>query len=87
MSTKPPEIIDRGPLSRAEAYRPPVDPEVDGQTVLYVPLDCIAMIRLPVPVSAFASFAKAAEQAAPGCVVKQCGEFLMALKVPQKEGK
>ena len=30
---------------------------------------------------------RAAEQAAPGCVVTQRGEFLMALKVPQKEGK
>ena len=84
MSTKPPEIIDRGLLSRAAAYRPPVDPSVGVEMV--IPVDCIAMIRLPVPIPVFASFAKAAEQAAPGCVVTQRGEFLMA-KVPQKEGK
>jgi hypothetical protein len=84
MSTKPPEIIDRTLLD-APPYRRPVDPSVGVEMV--IPVDCIAMIRLPVPIPAFASFAKAAEQAAPGCVVTQRGEFLMALKVPQKEGK
>jgi hypothetical protein len=84
MSKNPPSSFDIVPgLSLSERPRTPAE---NGQTVMYVPLDCVAMIRLPIPLPAFAIFAKAVEQAAPGCVVTQHGEFFLALRNPQKEG-
>lgn len=51
-----------------------------------IPDNCFAMIRLPVPVSDFASFARLAERMSPNCVTKQCGEFLMVMHAPKEEG-
>ena len=50
-----------------------------------IPDDCFAMIRLPVSISVFASFARVAEKSSPGCVTRQEGPWVLILHAPKQE--
>lgn len=50
-----------------------------------IPDDCFAMIRLPVSISSFARFARAAEKMSPRCVTRQEGPWMLLLHATKGE--
>lgn len=45
--------------------------------------DCFAMIRLPVSISNFTSFARVCERISPNCVTTQTGDFVFIMHAPK----